>query len=62
MADLVLRYLPQYDFSSSELDMFPRDLRNTEDVEGMGSTEENQNEDYKALFLLGKYKKLIIAD
>jgi hypothetical protein len=32
VADLVLRYLPQYDFSSSELDMFPRDLRR--DVEG----------------------------
>ncbi len=32
VADLVLRYLPQYDFSSSELDMFPRDLgRNPED-------------------------------
>lgn len=26
VADLVLRHLPQYDFSSSELDMFPRDL------------------------------------
>lgn len=26
VAELVLRYLPQYDFSSSELDMFPRDL------------------------------------
>ena len=26
VAHLVLRYLPQYDFSSSELDMFPRDL------------------------------------
>jgi len=36
VADLVLRHLPQYDFSSSELDMFPRDLvGNTEDVEGM---------------------------
>ena len=26
MAGLVLRYLPQYDFSPSELDMFPGDL------------------------------------
>lgn len=26
VAELVLRYLPQYDFSPSELDMFPRDL------------------------------------
>lgn len=26
VAGLVLRYLPQYDFSPSELDMFPRDL------------------------------------
>ena len=26
VAELVLRYLPQYDFSPSELEMFPRDL------------------------------------
>ena len=32
VAELVLRYLPQYDFSPSELDMFPRDLRR--DAEG----------------------------
>ena len=43
VAELVLRYLPQYDFSSSELDMFPRELRrNTEDVEGTASIEEFQ--------------------
>lgn len=41
VAELVLRYLPQYDFSPSELDMFPRGLvRNTEDVEGMVSSED----------------------
>ncbi|MFI5330372.1 MAG: GSU2403 family nucleotidyltransferase fold protein [Desulfobaccales bacterium] len=46
VAGLVLRYLPQYDFSPSELDMFPRDLgRNTEDVEGMASIEEFQRYD-----------------
>lgn len=34
VAGLVLRYLPQYDFSPSELDMFPRELgRDTEDNE-----------------------------
>ncbi len=33
LAVLVVRYLPQYDFSPSELDMFPRDLL---EVEGMG--------------------------
>jgi hypothetical protein len=43
VAGLVLRYLPQYDFSSSELDMFPRDMvRNTDDVEGMTAIKEFQ--------------------
>ena len=41
VAGLVLRYLPQYDFSSSELDMFPRDL--VRDVEG-GPDELEENE------------------
>jgi hypothetical protein len=36
VAELVLRYLPQYDFSSSELDMFPRELR----LDGEGTGEE----------------------
>ena len=41
VAALVLRYLPQYEFYSSELDMFPQELRrDTEDVEGMASIEE----------------------
>ncbi len=30
VAELVLGYLPQYDFSSSELEMFPRELREAE--------------------------------
>ena len=33
VAGLVLRYLPQYDFSPSELDMFPREL--VRDAEGL---------------------------
>jgi len=43
VADLVLRYLPQYDFSSSELDMFPRDL--ARDAEGdVEQSDENEME------------------
>ncbi|HEY9072579.1 MAG TPA: hypothetical protein VIN67_00480, partial [Desulfobaccales bacterium] len=46
VAELVLRHLPQYDFSASELEMFPRDMvRNTEDVEGMTSIEELQRQE-----------------
>ena len=46
VAELVLRHLPQYDFSASELEMFPRDMvRNTEDVEAMTSIEEFQRYD-----------------
>ncbi|MCL4504095.1 MAG: nucleotidyltransferase domain-containing protein [Deltaproteobacteria bacterium] len=41
VAGLVLRYLPQYDFSTSELDMFPQELKpDTEEIEEMGSIEE----------------------
>jgi len=41
VAELVLRYLPQYDFSPSELDMFPRDL--LRDAEG-GAEELTEDE------------------
>jgi hypothetical protein len=37
VADLVLRYLPQYDFSSSELEMFPRELAGQTQGFGGGS-------------------------
>jgi hypothetical protein len=43
VADLVLRYLPQYDFSSSELEMFPRELgRSPEDGDAMALIEDAQ--------------------
>ena len=41
MAALVLRHLPQYDFSPSELEMFPQEL--VRDAEG-GGEESDQNE------------------
>ncbi|MCL4501894.1 MAG: nucleotidyltransferase domain-containing protein [Deltaproteobacteria bacterium] len=41
VAGLVLRYLPQYDFSPSELDMFPREL--VRDTEG-GAEEVDEHE------------------
>ena len=41
VAGLVLRYLPQYDFSPSELDMFPGDL--VREAEG-GAEELDENE------------------
>lgn len=42
VAEMVLRYLPQYDYLPSELDMFPRDL--VRDAEGVELTEDEVSE------------------
>lgn len=44
VAGLVLRYLPQYDFSPSELDMFPRELER----EAEGRVEESPEDEMNA--------------
>ncbi len=45
VADLVLRFLPQYDFSSSELEMFPRELVAAANDDDMAATEEVHRQD-----------------